>query len=37
VNIETIDDLKIILKEIGYSSKAIEEIAKWYTSEPPMN
>jgi hypothetical protein len=37
VNIETVDDLKTVLKEIGYSSKAIAEIAKWYTSEPPMN
>jgi hypothetical protein len=37
VNIETADDLKIVLKEIGYSAKAIAEIIKWYTSEPPMN
>jgi hypothetical protein len=37
MNIETIDDLKTVLKEIGYSSKAIAEIAKWYTSKPPIN
>ena len=37
MNIETVDDLKAVLKEIGYSSKAIAEIAKWYTSESPMN
>ena len=37
VDIETVDDLKAVLKEIGYSNKAIAEIIKWYTSEPPMN
>jgi hypothetical protein len=37
VDIETTDDLRTVLKEIGYSSKAIAEIIKWYTSEPPMN
>jgi hypothetical protein len=31
VNIETADDLKKALKEIGYSDKAITEIMKWYT------
>ena len=30
VNIETVEDLKKALKEIGYSSKAITEILKWY-------
>jgi hypothetical protein len=37
MEIETVDDLKTILKEIGYSSKAIAEIIKFYTSESPMN
>ena len=37
MKIETINDLKAVLKEIGYSSKAIAEIAKWYTPEPTMN
>jgi hypothetical protein len=37
MKIETVDDLKSVLKEIGYSSKAIAEIIKFYTSEPPMN
>jgi len=36
VDLETVDDLRTILKEIGYSSKAIAEIIKWYISEPPM-
>jgi hypothetical protein len=37
VEIETIDDLKAVLKEIGYSSKAIAEILKWYNPEPSTN
>jgi hypothetical protein len=38
VNIETVEDLKKALKEIGYSSKAITEIIKWYTTNRlPMN
>jgi len=32
VNIETVEDLKKALKEIGYSNKAIVEIIKWYTT-----
>ena len=32
VNIETIDDLKVVLKEVGYSNDAINEIIKWYTA-----
>jgi len=31
MNIETADDLQKALKEIGYSSKVIKEIMKWYT------
>jgi len=37
MDIETVDDLKTLLMEIGYSTKAIKEIIKWYNSEPPMN
>jgi hypothetical protein len=37
MDINTVDDLETLLKEIGYSSKAITEIIKWYTAEPPMN
>jgi hypothetical protein len=37
VSIETADDLRTVLKEIGYSNKAVAEIIKWYTSEPPIN
>jgi hypothetical protein len=32
MNIETIADLKAALKEVGYSSKAITEIIKWYAT-----
>lgn len=32
VDIETVEDLKQALKEIGYSNKAITEIIKWYTT-----
>lgn len=27
---ESVDDLKRLLREIGYSVQAIEEILKWY-------
>jgi hypothetical protein len=27
---ECVEDLKRMLKEIGYSVKAVEEILKWY-------
>ena len=37
MEIETLNDLRAILKEVGYSSKAISEIIKYYTLEPPMN
>ena len=30
MNIETLDDLKNALEEIGYSERAIGEILKWY-------
>jgi len=33
VEIETIDDLRTVLKETGYSNKAVDEIIKWYSSE----
>jgi len=32
MKIETMADLKAALKEVGYSSKAITEITKWYTT-----
>jgi len=32
MDIETIDDLRKALEEIGYSGKAISEIIKWYTT-----
>jgi hypothetical protein len=37
MSIETIDDLKTVLKEIGYSNKAITEILKCYNSETSIN
>jgi hypothetical protein len=37
MEIETLDDLRTILKEIGYSSKAISEIIKFYTLDLSMN
>jgi len=36
VNIETIEDLKLALKEVGYSNKAIIEIIKWYNTNRPL-
>jgi len=32
MKIETIEDLKAALKEVGYSNNAITEILKWYTT-----
>jgi hypothetical protein len=32
MNIETPEDLKKALKELGYSNPAIVEIMKWYVS-----
>jgi len=32
VNIETLDDLKIVLEEVGYSERVITEILKHYAS-----
>ena len=37
MDIETMNDLRIVLKEVGYSSKAIAEIINWYSSKPQMN
>jgi hypothetical protein len=36
VEIETIDDLRAVLKETGYSNKAVNEIVKWYSAEHPI-
>jgi hypothetical protein len=30
LDVESLEDLKKALREIGYSSKAVEEILKWY-------
>jgi len=38
MNVETIEDLKKALQDIGYSNKAITEIIQWYTTaSSPMN
>ena len=34
VEIETVDDLRTVLKETGYSKKAVDEIIKWYNEHP---
>jgi hypothetical protein len=36
VEIETIADLRTVLRETGYSDKAVDEIIKWYNSEQMM-
>jgi hypothetical protein len=33
LNAESVEDLKRMLKEIGYSVKAVEEILKWYVPD----
>ena len=35
VNIDSLDDLRTALKEIGYSNRAISEIIKWYSTNRP--
>jgi len=30
LNVESVEDLKRMLREIGYSEGAVEEILKWY-------
>jgi hypothetical protein len=30
LDVESVEDLKKMLKEIGYSDGAVEEILKWY-------
>jgi hypothetical protein len=30
LGVESVEDLKRMLKEIGYSDGAVEEILKWY-------
>ena len=37
MSIETVDDLRTVLKGIGYSNKAIAEILKWYNSKTPID
>ena len=36
MEIETIDDLRTVLKETGYSNKAVDEIIRWYSAEHPI-
>jgi hypothetical protein len=36
MEIETINDLKSVLKETGYSKQAIAEIIRWYESDLPI-
>jgi len=33
LNGESVEDLKRMLKEIGYSVRAVEEILKWYVPD----
>jgi len=35
VNIDSLEDLRKALKEIGYSKRAITEIIKWYSANRP--
>jgi hypothetical protein len=37
VDIETLADLEAVLKETGYSNKAIAAIIRWYSNEHPIN
>jgi SOS response regulatory protein OraA/RecX len=37
LDVESLEDLKRMLKEIGYSSKAVEEILKWYKQGNSQN
>jgi len=30
--VKSVEDLKRLLKETGYSTRAVEEILKWYTT-----
>jgi hypothetical protein len=30
LDVESVEDLKRVLREIGYSDGAVEEILKWY-------
>jgi len=32
LDVESLEDLKRMLREIGYSEKAVDEILKWYKS-----
>jgi predicted Ser/Thr protein kinase len=32
LGVESVEDLKRLLREIGYSEKAVDEILKWYKS-----
>jgi predicted Ser/Thr protein kinase len=30
LNVESVEDLKRMLREMGYSDRAVEEILRWY-------
>ena len=30
MDVESVEDLKRVLREVGYSDRAVEEILKWY-------
>jgi hypothetical protein len=30
LDVESVEDLKRVLREVGYSDRAVEEILKWY-------
>jgi DNA-binding transcriptional MerR regulator len=35
LDVDSIEDLKRRLREVGYSDKAVEEILKWYRQDNP--
>ena len=37
LGVESLEDLKRVLREIGYSRKAVEEILKWYKQSNSQN
>jgi len=37
LDVVSLEDLRRLLREIGYSSKAVEEILKWYKQSNAQN
>jgi len=35
LDVESVEDLKMVLRNMGYSVKAVEEILKWYIRYGP--